>query len=300
MDRLSSMTTLIAAAEGGSLSAASRALGMPLATVSRKVSELEAHLKTKLLIRTSRRLVLTDAGRSYLAASKRILEDVDEAERAAAGEYSAPRGDLVITAPVVFGRLHVLPVVNRFLKAFPEIDIRLMLADRVFNLYEVDIDLAVRIGELPDSNLIATRIGAIRQTVCGSPGYFREHGTPKTPRDLARHQCVIFDGLMSQQDWKFAVNGKPLTVPIRPRLMVNNAEAAVEAASAAVGITRVLSYQAADALRAGKLVRVLKKFEPAASPASLVYAGQGRLPIKLRAFIDFAAPRLRERLARLD
>ncbi len=300
MDRIAAMTTFLAVVEGGSLSAASRELGMPLATVSRKVSELETHLKTKLLIRTSRRLALTDAGRSYLAACKRILEDVDEAERAAAGEYSAPRGDLVITAPVVFGRLHVLPIVNQFLKAFPEIDIRLMLADRVFNLYEVDIDLAVRIGELPDSNLIATKIGTIRQTVCGSPAYFKEHGTPKTPQDLSRHQCVIFDGLMSQQDWKFTANGKPLSVPIRPRLLVNNAEAAVEAAAASVGITRVLSYQAADALRSGKLVRVLKKFEPAASPANLVYAGQGRLPIKLRAFIDFAAPRLRERLAKLD
>jgi DNA-binding transcriptional LysR family regulator len=300
MDRLAAMTTLLAVTEGGSLSAASRALGMPLATVSRKVSELEAHLKTKLLIRTSRRLALTDTGRSYLAACKRILEDVDEAERAAAGEYSAPRGELVITAPVVFGRLHVLPIVNQFLKAFPEIDIRLMLADRIFNLYEVDIDLAVRIGELPDSNLIATKIGAIRQAVCGSPAYFKEHGTPKTPRDLGKLQCVIFDGLMSLQDWKFAVNGKPLSVPIRPRLMVNNAEAAVEAAAASVGVTRVLSYQAADALRSGKLIRVLKKFEPAASPANLVYAGQGRLPLKLRAFIDFAAPRLRERLARLD
>jgi DNA-binding transcriptional LysR family regulator len=175
-----------------------------------------------------------------------------------------------------------------------------MLADRIFNLYEVDIDLAVRIGELPDSNLIATKIGAIRQAVCGSPAYFKEHGTPKTPRDLGKLQCVIFDGLMSLQDWKFAVNGKPLSVPIRPRLMVNNAEAAVEAAAASVGVTRVLSYQAADALRSGKLIRVLKKFEPAASPANLVYAGQGRLPLKLRAFIDFAAPRLRERLARLD
>lgn len=300
MDRLAAMTTLLAVVESGSLSAGSRALRMPLATVSRRISELESHLKTKLLIRTSRRLALTDAGRSYLATCKRILEEVEEAERAAAGEYSTPRGDLVITAPVVFGRLHVLPIVSEFLKAFPEIDIRLMLADRVFNLYEADIDLAVRIGELPDSSLIATKVGSIRQIVCGSPAYLREHGIPRTPRDLGRHQCTIFAGLMSSQDWKFAVNGKPQSVPIRPRLVVNNAEAAVDAAAASVGITRVLSYQAADVLRGGKLVRVLKKFEPAASPVSLVHTGQGRLPAKLRAFIDFAAPRLRERLARLD
>jgi DNA-binding transcriptional LysR family regulator len=300
MDRLESMTTLIAAVESGSLSAASRALKMPLATVSRKVSELEAHLKTRLVNRTSRRLTLTDAGRSYIAACKRILESIDEAERAASGEYSAPRGDLVITAPVVFGRLHVAPLVTGFLNAYPDIDARLVLADRVVNLQEEGVDLALRIGELPDSNLIATRVGAIRQIVCASPAFCREHGTPKTPADLARHPCITFEGMTSQRGWKFTVNGKPVTVPIRSRLVVNNAEAAVDAAAASVGITRVLSYQAAAALRAGKLLRVLKKFEPAALPVNLVYAGQGRMPIKLRAFIDYAAPRLREKLAKLD
>jgi len=300
MDRLESMATLIAAVEGGSLSAASRALKMPLATVSRKVSELEAHLKTRLVYRTSRRLTLTDAGRSYVAASKRILENIDEAERAASGEYSAPRGDLVIGAPVVFGRLHVLPLVTGFLKAYPDIDARLTLADRMVNLQDEGVDLALRIGELPDSNLIATRVGAIRQIVCASPAFCREHGTPKTPADLARHPCITFEGMTSQRAWKFTVNGKPVSVPIRSRLVVNNAEAAVDAAAVSVGITRVLSYQAAAALRAGKLLRVLKKFEPAALPVNLVYAGQGRMPIKLRAFIDYAAPRLREKLAKLD
>lgn len=300
MDRLESMTTLIAAVEGGSLSAASRALKMPLATVSRKVSELEAHLKTRLVNRTSRRLTLTDAGRSYVAASKRILENIDEAERAAAGEYLAPRGDLVIGAPVVFGRLHVLPLVTGFLKAYPDIDARLTLADRVVNLQDEGVDLALRIGELPDSNLIATRVGAIRQIVCANPAFCREHGTPKTPADLTRLPCITFEGMTSQRVWKFPANGKSASVPIRSRLVVNNAEAAVDAATASVGITRVLSYQAAGALRAGKLLRVLKKFEPAALPVNLVYAGQGRVPIKLRAFIDYAAPRLREKLSKLD
>jgi DNA-binding transcriptional LysR family regulator len=300
MDRLESMTTLIAAVEGGSLSAASRALKMPLATVSRKVSELEAHLKIRLVNRTSRRLTLTDAGRSYIAASKRILENIDEAERAASGEYSAPRGDLVIGAPVVFGRLHVLPLVTGFLKAYPDIDARLTLADRVVNLQDEGVDLALRIGELPDSNLIATRVGAIRQIVCASPAFCKEHGTPKTPTDLTRLPCITFEGMTSQRVWKFPVNGKSVSIPIRSRLVVNNAEAAVDAAMASVGITRVLSYQAAAALRAGKLLRVLKKFEPAALPVNLVYAGQGRMPIKLRAFIDYAAPRLREKLSKLD
>lgn len=300
MDRLESMATLLAAVEGGSLSAASRALGMPLAIVSRKVSELEAHLKTRLVNRTSRRLTLTEAGRSYVAASKRILEDIGEAERAAAGEYSAPRGDLVITAPVVFGRLHVVPIASEFLKAYPEIDIRLVLADRVFNLHEEGVDLAVRIGELPDSSLVATRVGTIRQVVCGSPAYFKANGRPRNPGEISGHQCVAFDGLMSPQEWKFIVSGKSVAIPIRPRLIVNNAEAAIEAASASVGITRVLSYQAASAFRSGKLIRVLQKFEPPASPANFVYAGQGRVPIKLRAFIDFAAPRLREKLSQLE
>src|ERR1700737_2640863 len=153
MDRLEAMSALLAAVEAGSLSGASRKLGMPLATVSRKVSELETHLRTRLVTRTSRRLILTDAGRSYIAACKRILDDIREAERSAAGEYSAPRGELIITAPIVFGRLHVLPVVLEFLKTYPEIDVRLTLADRIVNLQEDHVDLAVRIGELPDSSL---------------------------------------------------------------------------------------------------------------------------------------------------
>src|SRR5712691_7781415 len=176
MDRLESMSTLLAAVEAGSLSAASRKLGMPLATVSRKVSELEAHLRTRLLHRTSRRLALTDAGRSYVAACRRILDDIDAAERAATGEYSAPRGDLIIAAPIVFGRLHVLPIVIEFLKTYSDIDIRMALADRVINLFEEQVDVAVRIGELPDSSLIATRVGLIRRVVCGSPAYFAARG----------------------------------------------------------------------------------------------------------------------------
>ena len=173
------MSILVTAADEGSLSAAARRLGIPLTNVSRKVSELEAYLKTRLVNRSSRRLTLTDAGRSYVTDCKRILELVGEAERAATGEYSAPKGDLTITAPVVFGRLHVLPVVTEFLKAYPEIDVRLVFADRIVNLFEEQIDLAVRIGDLPDSTLIATRIGAIRHVVCGSPDYFAARGMPE-------------------------------------------------------------------------------------------------------------------------
>jgi DNA-binding transcriptional LysR family regulator len=300
MDRLESMMTLLAAVEAGSLSGASRKLGMPLATVSRKVSELEAHLRTRLVNRTSRRLTLTDAGRSYIVACKRILEDIGEAERAAAGEYVAPRGDLTITAPIVFGRLHVLPVAIAFLAAYPDVDIRLALSDRVVNLQEDDIDLAVRIGELPDSSLIATRVGAIRQVVCGSPAYFARRRPPKTPRDLEAHDCISFEGLASPAGWRFAVGKSSVSVAIHSRLIVNTAEAAIDAALAGVGLTRVLSYQVAGALRDGTLVLALRKFEPAPAPVSLVHAGQGLLPLKLRAFLDFAAPRLKARLAQAE
>jgi DNA-binding transcriptional LysR family regulator len=297
MDRLESMSTLLAAVEAGSLSAASRKLGMPLATVSRKVSELEAYLRTRLLHRTSRRLTLTDAGRAYVAACRRILEDIGEAERAAAGEYVAPRGDLIITAPIVFGRLHVVPVAIAFLDAYPDVDIRLVLADRVVNLHEDDIDLAVRIGELPDSSLVATRVGSIRRVVCGSPAYFAGRGAPKHPRDLHAHHCITFDGQTSPHEWKFAAGKSTISVAIRSRLTVNTAEAAIDAAIAGAGVTRILSYQVANALRDGSLVLALEKFQPAPWPVNLVYAGQGLLPLKLRAFIDFAAPTLRERLA---
>jgi DNA-binding transcriptional LysR family regulator len=296
MDRLESMSILVAAVEAGSLSAAARRLGTPLATVSRKVSDLEAHLKTRLLNRSSRNLTLTDAGRSYLEACRRILEDVGEAERAASGEYSAPKGDLIITAPIVFGRLHVLPVAMEFLKAYPEIDIRIVLADHVVNLLEDHVDLAVRIGELPDSSLVATRIGAIRRVVCGSPAYFAERGTPQSPDELGQHDCITFEGLSSPHAWGFATAKSEASVPIRSRLVVNTAEAAIDAAIAGVGITRVLSYQIANAMQAGALAVALEEFEPVPAPVSLVYAGQGRLPLKLRAFLDFAAPRLKARL----
>jgi DNA-binding transcriptional LysR family regulator len=299
MDRLAAMTTLLAAIEGGSLSAASRKLGMPLATVSRKVSELEAHLRTRLLHRSSRRLTLTEAGEAYVAACKRILEDIGEAERAAAGEYSAPRGDLTITAPIVFGRLHVLPIVIAFLQAYPDIDIRIALGDRVIDLQEGHIDVAVRIGTLPDSSLIATRVGLVSRVVCGSPDYFARRGRPKSPGELHAHDCVSFHGLTSPDEWTFVVGKSRTSVAIHSRLVVNTAEAALDAAMAGVGVTRVLSYQAARALRAGALVRVLRRFEPEPSPVSLVHGGQGRLPLKLRAFLDFAAPRLKARLAQL-
>lgn len=300
MDRLEAMAVFLAAVEGGSLSSAGRQLGMPLATVSRKLSDLETHLKARLLNRSTRQLTLTDAGRDYLAACKRILEDVIEAERAAAGEYSEPRGELVITAPIVFGRMHVLPVIADFLAAYPEVDVRLMQGDRIVHLLEEHVDLAVRIGELPDNRLTATRIGATRRVVCASPDYFSRHALPTSPTDLSGHRCIAFDAMSTGEAWRFQADGAELSVPVRSRLQVNTAEAAIDAAIAGVGVTRVLCYQIERAERSGQLQRVLREFEPAPAPISLVYTSQRRLPLKLRAFLDFATPRLRERLTAAD
>jgi DNA-binding transcriptional LysR family regulator len=292
------MRVLVTAVETGSLSAAGRRLGMPLATVSRKVSDLEAHLATRLLTRSTRKLALTDAGRLYVAACRRILEDVEDAERAASGEYSAPKGELIITAPIVFGRLHVVPIVIEFLKAYPDIDVRLVLADRVVNLLEERVDLAVRIGELPDSSLVATRVGSIRRVVCASPVYLAARGVPMRPPDLRRHDCITFDGLASPEAWRFATGSSAVSVAIHSRLVVSTAEAAIDAAIAGLGVTLVLSYQAAEGIGSGMLDVVLRDFEPSPSPVSLVFAGHRLFPQKLRAFLDFAAPRLRAELSR--
>lgn len=291
------MSILVEAVKAGSLSAAGRKMGMPLATVSRKLSELEAYLKTPLLIRSNRRLTLTDAGRDYLSSVSRILEDISEAERTASGEFSEPKGDLAITAPIVFGRLHVLPVVAAFLKAFPEIRVRLAMSDRVANISEDLIDMAVRIGRLPDSSLMAVKVGTIGQMVVASPDYLKMQGIPLAPRDLAQHDCVNFDGLNAPDIWRFLSGKQEILAPVNARLSVNTAEAAIDAAIASVGLTRVFSYQVANALASGTLVRVMQNFEQADVPVSLVYAGQRKVARKLRAFIDFSAPMLRARLS---
>jgi len=296
-DRFEAMAILVAVTDAGSFSAAARALGIPLATVSRKVGELEARLKTRLLQRSTRQLSLTEAGQAYVAACRRILEDVGEAERAAAGEYAAPRGELVVTAPVVFGREHVLPVVVDFLKMYPDIDIRMMLTDRVVHLLEEQVDVAVRIADLPDSSSVATRIGAVRRVVCASPAYFATHGIPANPQALAAHACITMERITSRQAWTFRSGKSEVEVPVRSRLAVSTAEAAIDAAVAGLGITRVLSYQVAAAVRAGTLEVALDAFEPAPWPVSLVHTGQGILPLKLRAFLDYASPRLKASLA---
>ena len=292
MNRLDAMSILVAVVDAGSLSAAARRLGMPLATVSRRIGELESQLKTRLLHRTTRQLSLTEAGGSYVAACRRILEEVGEAERAATGEYASPKGELVVTAPVVFGRLHVVPVVAEFLAHYQEIDIKLMLTDRVVHLMDEHADVAIRIGELPDSTMMATGVGTVRRVICASPAYLATHGVPARPRELAAHECISFEVLASKLAWVFGSGKSELSVPVHSRLAVNTAEAAIAAAILGVGLVRVLSYQVADAIRDNALRVVLDTFESAPLPIHLVHKGQTPLPLKLRAFLDFVAPRL--------
>jgi DNA-binding transcriptional LysR family regulator len=300
MDRFESMSAFMTVVEAGGFSAASRRLGMPLASVSRKVSELEDRLGVQLLTRSTRKVSLTDSGQQFFEACRRILEDLGEAERAASGEYRPPRGELVITAPLVFGRLHVVPIVTEFLKAYQDVDIQLRLADRVVHLLEEHVDLALRIGDLADSSHVATRVGSIGRVACASPRYLAERGTPRHPDDLKAHDCLTFAGLASTREWTFVVSGAMTMVPVRARFSVTTAEAAIDAAMAGAGITRVLFYQAAEAIADGRLVVVLTEYEPEPFPVSLVFPAGRLVPLKLRAFLDFAAPRLKTRLQAIE
>jgi DNA-binding transcriptional LysR family regulator len=298
MDRIDAMRVLLKVIETGSLSAAARSLHTPLPTVSRKISELERLLGARLITRTNRRILITDAGQQYVSAARDILDRIDEAERRVAGEYLSPKGDLTVTAPIVFGRLHVLPVITDFLKTFPEIDMRLMLSDRNKSLAEEHIDVAVRIGESPEMSLIAVRVGYVRNVVYGSPEYLTRYPEPANPRDLNAHRCIAFEGVQSSHTWPFQEGKRMLSIPIQPRLSVNTAEAAVDAAAAGLGLTRVMSYQARRLVDKGLLVPVLERFETPVSPVQLLYLPNAILPLKLRVFLDFAAPRLRATLSR--
>ncbi len=297
MDRFDAIRTLLAAVDGGSLSAASRKLGMPMPTVSRKVSELEQHLGTQLVIRTSRKLILTDAGRAFVASSRVVLELLDDAERAASGEYRTPRGNLLVTASILFGKLYVTPIAIEFLAAYPEVNLKLVLADHVIDLVENHVDAAIRIGQLPDSGLIASHIGDIHWVTCASPDYLARRGTPATPEDLENHDCIAFEGLEPGRIWRLGKGDQQTSITIQPRFAGSTADAVIEAAAAGIGICRTTSYQVDAAVREGRLVKVLSEFVPAPLPVHLVHADQGLIPLKLRAFLDFAKPLLKAQLA---
>lgn len=294
MDRLEAMTIFLAAVENGSLSAASRRLHLPLATVSRRMSELEEHLKIRLLLRGSRKLSLTEAGHTYLSSCRRILEDIAEAERVAAGEYLAPRGELTFSVPQVMGRIHVMPVVAEFLRAFPDVQMRVQFNNRRVDLVEENVDLALRVGELPDSSLIALRAGWLRPVVCASPAYLEDRDVPRKPADLTSHDCIGYEGPLAGTIWKFGSEESIAIVPCR--LLVNSVEAALSAAVAGAGVANVLSYLIDDLVKSGLLVTFLEEYQPSPFPVSLVYPNQRLVPRKLRAFLDFSLPRLRRRL----
>jgi DNA-binding transcriptional LysR family regulator len=300
MDRLEAMALLVKIVERGSLSGAGRELGIPLATVSRKISSLEAALGTRLLTRTTRKLTLTDTGLAYVDAARRILEEVDIAEREAAGEFMAPRGELVLAAPLMFGRLHVLPVISDFLLSYPEINIRLALADRNVDLVGEHVDMAVRIGKLSDSSMVATQVGVMRTVTCASPALLT-HYTPKTPADLRQLPSIAVDSPQPSSLWRFSAgrSGKTVEISIRPRLSVTSTQAAVDAAVRSVGVVRLLHYQAAEAVDRGELRIILEAYESPAVPIHLLHATRGQMPLKMRSFIDFAVPRLRQGLEQL-
>ncbi|MFT0861348.1 LysR family transcriptional regulator [Ancylobacter sp. G4_0304] len=297
MDRLDAMSVLLAVVEAGSLSAGARRLRAPLATVSRKVSDLEKHLGVPLVLRTSRGLALTEEGRAFAAASRRILEDLEAAERQAAGDYGALRGGLHVTAPIAFGERHLLPIALDFLKEHPEINLRLTLADRQVSLADEHVDVALRIGHLADSALIATRIGAVRRVICASPAYLARRGVPHQPDDLARHDGISFQGFATAPEWRYRGDSAAFAVEPRPTFAVNTTNAAIQAALAGIGIIRVLSYQVADQLQAGDLRELLAEHAPAPLPVNLLHAPADPPARKVRSFLDWTIPRLRERLA---
>lgn len=300
MDRLSAMALLVKITELGSMSAAARALNMPLTTVSRQVGELENTLGVRLMIRTTRKLTLTDAGVDYVAAARRILEEVENAERQAAGEYQEPKGELVLSAPTMFGRQHVLPVVTDFLARYPQIRVRLLLSDRNADLVGDHIDLAVRIGTLPDSGMVATRLGEMRIVTCAHPALLEKHGIPERPRELAALPSIRIESPMPYRGWRFnAEEAEDQLVALQPVLSLTTPESAADAARLGAGVARLLHYQAIDGLARGELKLLLQAMELEPAPVHLLYTSRDLAPLKLRKFIDFAAPALRRALLRI-
>lgn len=276
---------------------AARQMGISRAAVTRAVSSLEEELGVVLLSRTSRKVSPTEAGASYLVDCRRILADIDEAHAAAAGAHARPTGTLRITSSVLFGQLHVLPILTDYLDAHPTVRAQALFVDRVTDMVGEGIDVAVRLGHLPDSSLTATRVGHVRRLVCASPAYLDRNGTPTAPEQLAEHRVVVGGGEGERVEWHLGSGGGAPTdehvVRVRPRLACSTNHAAIAAALSGWGLTRVLSYQVGDALERGQLVAVLEDYEPPPIPVHIVYPAGRRAPAKVRAFVEMAAPRLR-------
>jgi DNA-binding transcriptional LysR family regulator len=286
MDRFDAMQALVAVADLQGFAPAARKLGLSPSAVTRLIAALEERLGARLLQRTTRSVTLTDAGSRYLERARRILADLEEAEEAVEGERTRPAGRLVISAPVGFGRLHVSPMVTAYLKRYPDVDADLRLSDRMINLVEEGVDLAVRIGHLPDSTLVARHVGEMRRIVVASKEYLSARGEPKRPSDISAHDTIQFGAMTAAPDWRFVEEGQEVRVSPSPRFASNSADAAIQYAEAGGGLTRVLAYQAAAALEAGRLRIVLAKFEQPPLPIHIVYPTSRLLSAKVRTFID--------------
>lgn len=293
MDRFEAMRTFVAVAEAEGFAAGARRLGQSPPAVTRAVAALESRLGVRLLTRTTRIVRLTEAGVRYLTDCRRILAELDEADAAAAGLPGALRGPLAITASAMFGRVFVAPILLEFVGRHPEVAARLLLLDRVTDLIEEGLDVAIRIAPLPDSAMQAIRVGEVRRVVCAAPDYLARHGVPDTPDALERHAIIAFSQSGSAEDWRFDGGRRGVVVRARTVLVTNVAEVAVAAAVAGHGVTRVLSYQAAEALRDGRLVPLLERYEPPPVPIHIVHHEGRRAGARVRAFIDLAAERLR-------
>jgi len=300
MDRIDAMKVFVVALDEGSLAGAGRKLGRSPAAVSRAIAFLEAHVGAELLHRTTRSIRLSEAGERYAAACRRVLAELDEADNVAGGERAAPRGTLTLSAPVISGEMVLRPILDAFLDAYPTVSARLMLVDRAVNLIDEGVDAALRIGELADSSMVATRIGEVRRVVVAAPRYLKQNPRIEEPGDLAKHQIITMAHLPNS--WTFpplAGSSVPRSVQVTPRLVTNSIRGAVASAAGGRGVALFFLYQVSEQVQNGELEIVLAGHEPAALPVHVI-TPQGRLAVpKVRAFLDFAVPRLRSHFARL-
>jgi DNA-binding transcriptional LysR family regulator len=302
MDRVTAMRMFVAVADRGGFAAAARGLRVSAPTVTRAIAALERRIGAPLLTRTTRVVRLTEAGAGYAADCRRLLVELEDAERAASGGHGEARGEVVLTAPVMFGRIHVTPVLVAFLAAYPAISVRAVFTDRVVDLGDEGIHAAVRIAELdPASWLHARQVGVVRRVLCASPAFLRRHGTPRTIDDVERIPAVAFaSDAVAPVSYRVVVDGAPRVVRPPVRLVVNSSDAALEAALAGHGTLVALSYQVARPLRAGRLRRILRELEPPPIPVHVVHRDGRRAPARVRALVDFLAPRIARRLAEHD
>ncbi len=296
MDRFHAMNVFVAVAEHASFAKAARELHMSRPSVTRAIAALEDSVGAELLVRTTRTVALSQAGERYLNDCRRILEAVAEADASASGSYTTPKGRLVITAPVMFGRLHVAPVIHSFLQREPEVHAHALFLDRVVNLVEEGFDIGVRIGHLEDSALRATRVGEVTPWIVASPSYLDTHGEPKTPRELTSHTLLTYNGFSNRLHWQFG-GAKPIKISVTPRLLINDTHTTISLVEEGLGLARVLSYQAGAGIANGSLVRVLTPWEPKPVPVHLIYPGGRRTPARTRAFLTHATEALRARAA---